>query len=337
MFAELKMVWFLKKSTPRHNIWCPWSNSVEVKLPSGIFHDIPCDSAAGCRCCFLFSGRSYVYTWYRRMAGEIWQKHLEFYQDGRSISNERGDYCSGHVWRRNAAMHHLPSWLWQSLTYARIVSWCFERKMEDNYPGNSMSENIWFSFPQGLLLYFKFQWVNLFLEKVCQVLSFNNCPKKSDINLCLLKDFTAQQAPLFGLKSKHWKKIHPFGENKHRQAHRLLNHLLFQNIPSSAIVRVVPILQQHLGINYNGPRAKNVTKNHPDSGFIMDSYPPRKKKTAPKEGDTVPSWNNLDSPSANHRRNSGTPRDFTSDSENKAADLFPRHIQKQSHRWYLRI
>ena len=85
---------------------------------------------------------------------------------------------------------------------------------------------------------------------------------------------------MFGLKSKHSKKIPPFGENKYRQAHRLLNHLLFQNIPSSAIVRVVPILQQHLGINYNGPHAKNVTKDHPDSGFIMDSYPPRKKKGA---------------------------------------------------------
>lgn len=72
------------------------------------------------------------------------------------VFQREGDYCSGHVWRRNAAVHHLPSWLWQSLTYARIVSWCFERKMEDNYPGNSMSENIWFSFPQGLLLYFKF-------------------------------------------------------------------------------------------------------------------------------------------------------------------------------------
>ena len=134
--------------------------------------------------------------------------------------------------------------------------------------------------------------------------------KKSIINLCLLKNLRAQQAPLFGLKSKHSKKIPPFGEKKYRQAHRLLNHLLFQNIPSSAIVRVVPILQQRLGINYNGPL----------------------KKVTPCQVGIC-----LDSPSANHRENSGTPRDFISDSENKAADLFPRHVQKQSHRWYLRI
>lgn len=133
MFAELKMVWFLKKSTPRHNTWCHWSNSVEVKLPSGIFHDIPCDSAAGCRCCFLFSGRSYVYTWYRRMAGEIWQKHLEFYQDGRSISNERGIIVAamfeeemlqcttfllgcGKVWPTPALYHDVLRGRWRIIT-----------------------------------------------------------------------------------------------------------------------------------------------------------------------------------------------------------------------------
>lgn len=193
--------------------------------------------------------------------------------------NHRG-CCSRHVWTKIAAIQHRPSRLWQSLTYARIVSWCFERKMigqylkmshltsdnstqdvlfflllfqppaklnqdllhchrqvyemcflalgylfggqipnmqilyisiymlcEDNYHGNSMTENIWFSFPQGLLLYFQNsmgkpffleRFLRYFCSKVAQKFAYKPVP--------CLKWQSPTKAPPFGFKGNKIKR-----------------------------------------------------------------------------------------------------------------------------------